>query len=225
MPLGRFDDSLPIVGYCTCGSAFPEGASFCPNCARPLWPGAGEASESWEDSPDEEIDFEPTAEQRGWREEDGSDGQLKAAYVPAICAVVLRFGLAMMSPLLAMLSYLIPCGAGFATVRLFEKRERIVDSVPEGGGIGAMTGLLCLLPSVFLQLFVLAIRGKEAVLAPISDQAGTVPLLGDLLNLLQDPIYFAIAVAFGLALDGLLLLAGACAGGMIAAKLSRNAAA
>ena len=131
----------------------------------------------------------------------------------------LRFGIGVMSPLLAMLSYLIPCAAGYAAVRLFEKRQRMVKGILEGCMLGALTGLLCFLPSFFLQLYVLATQGKEAVLGPIRDQAEKFPMAEDMAALLEDPVLFAITIAFGLALEAVLLLLVSGIGGAIAAKL------
>ena len=186
--------------YCTCGSLIPAGASFCPNCGRALRPGAIE------------IDHAPA----------GIEAYLRAAFVPALCAMFLRFAVGVAGPLLAILSYLIPGGAGFASVRLFEKRHRRLQSVWEGLGLGALTGLLCFLPSLILQLSVLAIQGKEAILDPLRAQTERFPMAAEMADMLEDPLVFAITIAFGLTVEAVLLLGVAGSGGAIAAKSSRS---
>ena len=153
--------ALAMDSYCTCGNPIPAGASFCPNCGRPLRPGVVEVDRVPEPAAPEVLTQNaPT----------GMDAYLRAAFVPALCAMFLRFAVGVAGPLLAILSYLIPGGAGFASVRLFEKRHRRLQSVWEGLGLGALTGLLCFLPSLILQLSVLAIQGKEAILDPLRAQ-------------------------------------------------------
>ncbi len=213
-----------MTGYCTCGSPLPGSASFCPNCGRPLTPGIGEAAEPRQAPQVHDVATDPPVEESPPRAAVGADAYLRAAFLPALVAMFLRFGLGVMSPLLAMLSYLVPCGAGFVTVRSFEKRQRMVRSVWEGLGLGALTGLLCFLPSLFLQLSVLATQGKEAVLGPIRDQVEQFPMATDVASMLEDPFIFAMTIAFGLTVEAFLLLAVSGIGGAIAATAGRRAA-
>ena len=208
-----------MAAYCTCGSPLPSAASFCPNCGRPLRLGVGEAAGPLEAPGYDAVASGPGPEQSGQPAAIGLDAYLRAAFLPALCAMFLRFGIGVMSPLLAILSYLIPSGAGYAAVRLFERRQRMVKGVLEGCMLGALTGLLCFLPSLFLQLYVLATQGKEAVLGPIRDQAEVFPMAEDMAALLEDPVLFAITIAFGLAFEAVLLLLVSGIGGAIAAKL------
>jgi hypothetical protein len=205
---------------CTCGSRLPGDASFCPNCGRPLRPGVGEAAEPREAPAFDESSSDPPPEELAWRGTVGLDEYLRAAFLPALCAMFLRFALGVMGPLLAALSYLIPCGAGYASVRLFEKRRAMLKSTTQGCYIGAWTGLLCFLPSLFLQLSILATHGKEAVLGPIRDQAETFPMATDVATMLEDPFVFAVTVTFGLAVEALLLVAASGIGGALAAGVS-----
>ena len=219
-PSARVGKVLSMAAYCTCGSSLPSAASFCPNCGRPLRPGVGEAAETQEDSWSHEVAPDPVPERSERLAPFGIGPYLRAAFLPALCAIFLRFGVGVMSPLLAALSYVIPGGAGYVTVRLFEKRRRLVRGVADGCILGALTGLLCFLPSLFLQLSVLAIQGKEAVLGPIRDQAGMLPLASEMATLLEDPLFFALTVAFGLAVEAVLLLVVSGIGGAIAARHS-----
>ena len=218
-PLTRAGEVHSMAAYCTCGSPLPSAASFCPNCGRPLGTGVGEGARSLPALGYDAVASGPGIEQSAQPAAVRLDAYLRAAFLPALCAMFLRFGIGVMSPLLAMLSYLIPCGAGYAAVRLFEKRQRMVKGILEGCMLGALTGLLCFLPSLFLQLFVLATQGKEAVLGPIRDQAEMFPMAEDMATLLEDPVLFAITIAFGLALEAVLLLLVSGIGGAIAAKL------
>ena len=199
--------------YCTCGSPIPVAASFCPNCGRPLRPGVVETDHAPEaPAPEIHAQSAPT----------GIDAYLRAAFVPALCAMFVRFAVGVAGPLFAILSYLIPGGAGFASVRLFEKRYRCLQSVWEGFGLGALTGLLCFLPSLILQLSVLAVQGKEAILGPLRAQAEQFPMASEMADMLENPLVFAVTVTFGLAVEAVLLLGVAAGGGAVAAKASRS---
>ena len=131
--------------------------------------------------------------------------------------MLLRVVVSVASPLLALLSYLIPGCAGFASVRLFERRHAAVRSSWHGFGIGALTGLLCFVPSLLLQIAVLAQQGREAVLGPLRDQAEGLPMSAELLEILKDPAVFATAVAFAMIFECVLMLGSSGAGGAVAA--------
>ena len=87
-------------------------------------------------------------------------------------------------------------------------------------GLGALSGLLCFLPSGLLQAAVIAVQGKEAVLGPLREQAEGLPAV-DIVGFLEDPAVFAVVVLFGLLFEAVALIGMAAAGGAIAVRIAR----
>ena len=128
----------------------------------------------------------------------------------------------MFIPSLVLRSLLIPAAAGFASVRLLQARHKPVPTVMHGLGIGALAGFLTFLGSATVLLSVLAVHGREVILAPAREVAKTLPMQGDFEQWLEDPTVFAVAVASGLALEAVSLLAISGGGGALAAKMRRT---
>ncbi len=152
----------------------------------------------------------------------GRDAYLRAAFLPALGATLLRFTFGVLSPLLALFSYLVPGAAGYVAVRFFEKRNSSVTRSWLGCGLGALTGLLCFLPSFVLQLSTIMIQGKEGYLGAIREQADDLPMATEMLQILEDPAVFAMVIVFGLVLEGLVLLLVSAAGGALAVTVGRS---
>lgn len=199
--------------YCTCGSSLPDGAAFCPRCGRPLGPEVGDGEVEIASSPD------------GWRESarPGVGAYVRAALVPALFAILLRFVVGLLNPLFGLLSFLIFGGAGYAAVRGFETRNGSVTGFWHGCGIGALTGLLCFLVLLATQIAVIAAEGREAILGQIREQTEALPWASDLARVLEDPVMFAMTIAFSLFLEALFLLVFSSAGGAIAARVRASA--
>ncbi len=203
-----------MASHCSCGSPLPGGASFCPRCGRPLAPGIGQPEEPAESVSTPVADSEkPPAH--------GREAYLRAAFLPALGATLARFTVGVLNPVLALLSYLFLAAAGFIAVRLFQKRNNVLGSVWMGCGLGALTGLFCFLPSLLLQLSTLAVQGREGYLGAIQERAGDFPMTAEMVRILEQPGVFAMVIAFGLALEGLLVLASSVAGGALAARRSQ----
>lgn len=134
----------------------------------------------------------------------------------------LRLAMGVASPWLAVASFLVPGAAGFVAVRQFEQRHAVEQSGWQGCALGALVGLLCFIPSFLLQVGVIATQGKEAVLGPIRDQAESLPMASEMAQLLEDPFVFAMTIAFGLLLEGVVLVGVSGAGGAIAATAGRS---
>ncbi len=199
--------------YCTCGSPLPEGAAFCPRCGRPLVLGVGEPVHR------REIEAASGAQGLPGTAGLGAGAYLRAAIVPALCAIFLRFVVGLLNPLFGLLSFLIFGGAGYAAVRAFETRNGAVTGVWRGCGIGALTGLLCFLALLATQVAVIAAEGREAILGQIREQAEALPGASDLAQVLEDPFLFAITIAFSLFLEAVFVLVFSSAGGAIAVKV------
>ena len=211
-----------MSGNCTCGSPVPVGASFCPNCGRPLRPGAGEPAEPPEPPPSEpalEASVEPAD---GQHRAAVQAAYFRAAFPAALGATFVRFGLGVLGPAIATLSFAAIPAAGYVTVRLFEKAQRRNTVGWEGLVLGLLAGLLCFLPSLVLQLLALATQGREAILAPIRAQAEQFPLAVDMAAMLEDPVVFAVTVGVGLTAELLLLLLFSGIGGAFAGRASRS---
>ena len=204
-----------MATHCTCGSPLPDGAYFCPRCGRPLAPGVGEPAD-----PSEPLG-EPSA---GLPEpaRPGREAYVRAAFFPALGAMLLRLALGIASPWLALFSFLVPGAAGYFTVRLFEQRHAVVRSGWQGCGLGAVAGLLCFIPSLLLQVSVILTQGKEAVLGPMREQAESLPMASDMVQFLEDPAVFATTVAFGLLLEAIVLVGISGAGGAMAVTIGRS---
>lgn len=199
--------------YCTCGSPLPQGAAFCPRCGRPLAPGVGGRLDRWEG------EVASVAEGRPGDAGFGVRAYIRAALVPALFAIFLRFVVGLLHPLFGLLSFLIFGGAGYAAVRAFETRNGAVTGVWRGCGIGALTGLLCFLVLLATQIAVIATEGREAILGQIREQTDALPWASDLARVLEDPFMFAMTIAFSLFLEALFLLVFSSAGGAIAVKV------
>ena len=199
--------------HCTCGSPLPARAYFCPRCGRPLAPGVGEPADTAEPAPEPvEIVQLPDGP--------GRDAWLRAAFLPALGAMLLRLAMGAAGPWLALVSFLVPAGAGYLTVRRFEQGHGNVRSRWTGCGLGALSGLLCFLPSGLLQVAVIVVQGKEAVLGPLREQAESLPAV-DIVGFLEDPAVFAVVVLFGLLFEAVAVIGMSAAGGAIAVRIAR----
>ena len=202
-----------MASHCTCGSPLPAGASFCPNCGRPLAPGVGEPAVPPQ---------EPAAEEPPAKNLRRSEAFLKASILPALCAIFLRVVLVAPNPLYVLLSYLIPAGAGYAAVRIFEKRYLSLPKISLGGALGLLTGMQCALAFLILNSMVILSQGKEVLLAPLRDHPEMSALAPQVAEALEDPGIFVAAVAIAFCIDAALVAGSAAAGGAVAVKLART---
>ncbi len=145
---------------------------------------------------------------------------VRAAIPPALGAVVLRLAIVALSPALSVLAFAVPGAAGYMSVRLFEQRSAPIGGIWQGCGLGALTGLLCFLPSLVVQLATFAMEGRESVLSALREQEQGSPMVTAALAALEDPLVFALVIAFGIFVEACLLLAVSGAGGALAAKAS-----
>lgn len=205
-----------MSSHCTCGSPVPSWASFCPRCGRPLAPGIGEPAEPPQAQSVPEVEFAEPARP-------GREAYLRAAFAPALFAALARYTLSALSPWLAILSYLILFLAGFLTVLRFKKRNAAAGtSVWLGFGLGALTGVLCFVPSLLLQVSVLAGQGLQGYLDAVREQAGDFPMTAEMMRILEEPGVLATVIAFSLVLECVILLGATGAGGALAARRFRD---
>ena len=195
-----------MATHCSCGSPLPDGAYFCPRCGRPLAPGAGEPADPYEQPSEPSVGLPEPARP-------GREAYFRAAIFPALGAMLLRLSMSIASPWLALFSFLVPGAAGYLTVRLYEQRHALVRSRWQGCGLGALAGLLCFVPSFLLQIAVILTEGREAVLGPMREQAGNLPMGSEMVEFLEDPAVFAMTVAFGLLFEAIVLVGISGAGG------------
>lgn len=87
--------------------------------------------------------------------------------------------------------------------------------------MGALTGLLCFVPSFLMQVGVILVNGKEAVLGPLREQAEGLPAAAEFAGLLEDPTVFAMVIGFGLLFEAIALIGVSAAGGAVAVAASR----
>ncbi len=199
---------------CTCGSSLPPGASFCPGCGRPLIPGLGEPA----------VPFEPQAQPEPAPQELTSRDYLRAVGLPAIAGMSLRFLLSALVSLFglglaaAMLGIGVVWLAAYYAVRRFEQRVAPVSGSWHGFGVGALTGLLCYLPTLVTQLAVLGGPGQEAFLEALQEQAQDSPIIAGAATALEDPTVFWGAMALTILVEATVLVAGAGGFGALAAK-------
>ena len=201
-----------MATHCTCGCRLPEGASFCPNCGRTLAPGIGKPAAP----PEEPAEEEPPPKK--WRR---SEAFLTASVLPALCAIALRVVLVVPSPLYVLLSYLIPAGAGYAAVRIFEKRYVSLPKISLGGALGLLTGMQCALAFLILNSIVILTQGKDVLLAPLRDHPEMSSLAPQVAEALEQPGTFVAAIAIAFFIDAALVVGSAAAGGALAVKLAR----
>ncbi len=194
---------------CTCGCLLPVAASFCPGCGRPLIPGIGEPTVAADSIP---TPLTATDEPAG----PGKDAYLRAAFLPALGATLVRFVFGALSPLLALLSFLAPGCAGYFAVRLFEKRTPPVNSRWRGCGVGVLTGLLCFVPSFLFQLSTVAVYGRERFLEVVRERTEDLPVATEMLRILEEPGVFTMVIVLGLLIEGLSLLVASGTGGVLA---------
>ena len=203
-----------MVTHCTCGSPLPPGASFCPRCGRPLVPGAGEP----------EVPPQPPAQPEPVPRELTARDYLRAIGPPAIAGMSLRFLLSALVSLVglgliaAMLGIGVVWLAGYYAVRRFGERVAPVSGLWHGFGVGAVTGLLCYLPTFVTQLLVLGGPGQEAFLEAMQEQARESPLIAGAATALEDPAVFWGAMALTMLVEATVLLAGAGGFGALAAR-------
>ena len=203
--------------HCTCGSPLPEGAQFCPQCGRPLWPGAGQPA----DSP--EVSWETPVSGREKAASPGFQALLRAAVMPATAAILLRFFLGVLSPLLNLLSFAFFLGAGFAAVRNHERRHSTEASVGQGCALGALTGAVCVAISWAAQAAILAaLGGSDAFIERIHRETDTMPWASEFSSWLENPAFVAMLFAVVLVVEALFTLAFSTAGGALAARIRRT---
>ncbi len=192
---------------CSCGSILPARASFCPNCGRPLVPGLGEVSQA--PAPEPVVESAPRSASLA--------DCLRAAVLPAACAVFLRFALGLASPSIALLAFGAVLPAGGAAVWRLTQRAVPVRSVWQGFGVGALTGLVCFLPSLLVQIATFSAQGRDAMLEAFRRQQEGSPMGSALVSVLEDPTMFAMVIAAGLFVEACSLAVVAGAGGALAA--------
>lgn len=203
-----------MATHCSCGSPLPRDASFCPRCGRPLVPGAGEP----------EVPFELPAQSKPAPPEPTARAYLAAIGPPAIAGMSLRFLLSALVSLFglgffaAMLGIGIVWLAAYYAVRRFEQTVAQVSGLWHGFGVGALTGLLCYLPTLVTQLAVLGGPGQEAFLEALREQAQDSPIIAGAATALQDPTVFWGAIALTILVEATVLVAGAGGFGALAAK-------
>lgn len=207
--------------HCTCGSPLPEGAQFCPQCGRPLRPGAGQPAES------PEVSWETPANGRGKAASSGFQVLLRAAVMPAMAAILLRFFVGVLSPLLNpllnLLSFAFFLGAGFAAVRNHERRHSTEASVGQGCALGALTGAVCVAISWVAQAAILAaLGGRDAFIERIHRETDTMPWASEFSSWLENPAFVAMLFAVALVVEALFTLAFSTAGGALAARIRRT---
>lgn len=200
--------------HCTCGSPLPEGAQFCPQCGRPLWPEGGPPAET------PEISWETPASGRGKAASPGLLVLLRSAVMPATAAILLRFVAGVLNPFLNLLSFAFFVGAGFAAVRVHERRHWTEASVWQGCALGALTGAVCLTISWSAQAAILAaVGGLDAFIERIHRETDTMPWASEFSGLLEDPAFVAMMFAAALVVEALFTLAFSTAGGALAARI------
>lgn len=138
---------------------------------------------------------------------------LLAAGPPGMAAGCLRLALGLVSPWLAVLAFLVPGLAGCLAVIRYRQRNGQISRAWQACVLGALAGLVCFLPSCLLQLTVLASQGAEAILGPMRDQAGWLSMPAETVGFLEDPVVFAVVVAFGLLFDAVVSIGLAAVGG------------
>ena len=198
-----------MADRCSCGSRYPRGASFCPNCGRPLVEGL---------VPEVGAEVEPpSAEEPSPAPSATLPDCFRAAIPPAVCGVLLRFGLGLLAPVLAPLAFLVMIPAGSVAVRRLSRSVAPVGSAWQGFGVGALTGLLCFVPSLVVQVASHVAQGRQSMLEVLRRQLEGSPMADALMSALDDPAVFAAVIALGLFVEacGLVVIAGA--GGALAA--------
>lgn len=207
-----------MVANCTCGSPLPPGASFCPRCGRPLVPGVGEP----------EVPFELPEQPESVPRELTAKDYLRAIGPPAIAGMSLRFLLSALVSLIglgfaaAMLGIGVVWLVAYYAVRRFEQRVAPVSGLWHGFGVGALTGLLCYLPTLVTQLAVLGGPGQEAFLEALREQAQESPIIAGAATALEDPTVFWGAMVLTILVEATVLVAGAGGFGALAAKTVVN---
>ena len=207
-----------MVANCTCGSPLPPGASFCPRCGRPLVPGMGEP----------EVPFELPEQSESVPRKLAAKDYLTAIGPPAIAGMSLRFLLSALVSLIglgfaaAMLGIGVVWLVAYYAVRRFEHRVAPVSGLWHGFGVGALTGLLCYLPTLVTQLAVLGGPGQEAFLEALREQAQESPIIAGAATALEDPTVFWGAMVLTILVEATVLVAGAGGFGALAAKTVVN---
>jgi hypothetical protein len=152
----------------------------------------------------------------------------RAVGPPAIAGIALRFVVSALVLLVGLGEFAAMLGFGVVwlvahyAVRRFEKRVAPISGLWHGFGVGALTGLLCYLPSLVTQLAVLGGQGQEAFLEALREQAESSSLIAGAVTALEDPTVFWGALVFTILVEAMVLTAGAGAFGALAAKSVLN---
>lgn len=140
--------------------------------------------------------------------------------MPATAAILLRFVAGVLNPFLNLLSFAFFVSAGFAAVRVHERRHSTEASVWQGCGLGALTGAVCVAISWAAQAaFLAAVGGTDAFIERIHRETDTQPWASQLSSLLEDPAFVAMMFAAALVVEALFTLAFSTAGGALAARI------
>ena len=169
----------------------------------------------------------PTLPESAPREVTARD-YLRAIGPPAIVGMSLRFLLSALVSLFglgimaAMLGIGVVWLVAYYAVRRFEQRVAPVSGLWHGFGVGALTGLLCYLPTLVTQLAVLGGPGQEAFLEALRQQAQDSPIIAGAATALEDPTVFWGAMVLTILVEATVLVAGAGGFGALAARTVAN---
>ena len=207
-----------MAAKCSCGSPLPPNACFCPRCGRPLAPGAGQPA----------VPLEQPAQPEPGPATLTARDYLKAAGPAACLGVALRFAVGTLALIIglgefaALLGFAAVWLVAHHAVRRFERKVAPISGLWHGFGVGALTGLLCYVPSLVMQLAMLGGQGREAFLGALREQAENSSLIAGAVTALEDPAVFWLALAFTTLVEAMVLTAGAGAFGALAAKSVLN---
>lgn len=202
--------------YCTCGTQLVEGARFCHKCGKPTRdellaieevPRVIVAPPPLPIAPDSGISF-------------ANPAVLRIAFAAAALSILLDT-----IPLVNLLCILWSMGAGFMTVRMYQRRTGLPISVGAGAKLGWITGVFSIVISTVMVTATVVFSGEkfsEDLRKQIDATWSHSPNYQEILSTLQNPASFATMIVFMLLCFFLLLSLASVAGGALGARFSNK---
>jgi uncharacterized membrane protein (DUF485 family) len=202
--------------YCTCGTQLVEGARFCHKCGKPTRdepqifveaPRVVVAPPPLPIAPDLGISF-------------ANPAVLRIAFAAAALAILLDT-----IPLVNFLCILWSMGAGFMTVRMYQRSTGLPISVGGGAKLGWITGVFSIVISTVMVTATVVFSGEkfsEDLRKQIDATWSQSPNYQEILRTLQNPASFATMIVFMLVCFFLLLSLASVAGGALGARFSNK---
>ena len=200
--------------FCTCGSALPKQAEFCPSCGRPLT----EAALTRERVAHAAIRLEVSEPGADLPPSFGNPHAVRACYWAAAAAAIVSS-----LPFMLLFGFVIYPAAGFFAVRSYRRRSGVTTSEADGAKLGLMTGVMTF--ALFMVLLATLALGSEGLagaaeeFAAQLEESGQAEFAASLSEMFASPVVMVSYLLSVLVLFFTLVAGFTSLGGLLGAKI------